>query len=130
MSYDHVDATRTTNLPVMDAADVMQAWPALLKEPAAQGKRKRTERDAFVDDVAERHDDILPPLDKGTRVDVFWTEERQWYTATVTSWCWEDGDDGHRQRATRMVYDAVEGWHAEPHWHCLDDVTWRIHGDE
>ena len=53
-----------------------------------------------------------------------------WYTATVTSWCWEDGDDGHKQRATRMVYDAVEGWHAEPHWHWLDDVTWRIHGDE
>lgn len=130
MSYDHVDATRTTNLPVMDAADVMQAWPALLKEPATQGKRKRTERDAFDEDVAERHDDVLPPLDKGTRVDIFWTEERQWYTATVTSWCWEDGDDGHKQRATRMVYDAVAGYHAEPHWHCLDDVTWRVHGNE
>ena len=68
---------------------------------------------------------MTPALARGTRVQIYWTDEQQWYDATIAKWQWEEGDDGQRQRATHVVYDAVGVWPETKLWHCLDDVTWR-----
>ena len=127
MSVDHVDATRTTNFPVMDVEDILRPWEEALREPTT-GKRKRSGEDAFDAAAATVAGAVAPALSRGTRIQVYWTEEQQWYTATATRWQWEEGDDGQRQRATHLVYDAVGAWPETKLWHCLDDVTWRTIG--
>ena len=43
----------------------------------------------------------------------------------------EEGDHGHRQRATRIVYDPVGAWAGctpkqLTYWHCLDDENYNV----
>ena len=76
---------------------------------------------------ANVEEDITPALADGTRIEVYWTEEDQWYVATATTWRWEKGDNGFKRRATHVVYDAVGHWRSTSYWHCLDGETWREH---
>ena len=70
------------------------------------------------------------PLRPGERLSVYWTEMKEWYSGTFKSSRVEDADDGGKQRACCIVYDAVgkEASLSEADrtfWHCLDDELWK-----
>ena len=129
MKVKRIDTARTTNLPVMDMADAIAMWGDQLK----------------VDHTAnlagwEQHEPAdrtppPPPLVSGDKVSVYWTELKQWYTGTFTSSRVEASDDGGKQRASRIMYDATGPWAqctaaALTYWHCLDDEQWHRAGEE
>ena len=71
-----------------------------------------------------------PPLKKGERLEVYWTEDRQWFPATFVSSLVEEADGGGKQRTSRVLYDAVGLWancnkKDLMYAHCLDDEIWR-----
>ena len=110
MTVRHIDATRTTNLPVMEAADALEGWHEQLDGPMERNEPAEPS----------------PPVQNGTRISVYWTEMEEWYHGAVTSSRIETGDDGQPQRATRIVYDATGPWKRQrAYWHCLDDETWN-----
>jgi hypothetical protein len=112
MKVRHIDATRTTNLPCMDAADALAGWQEQLDEPP--------ERE--IDATPTPPSNAVP---NGTRVTVYWTEMDAWYDGVITSSRLEAGDDGAPQRATRVLYDATGPWRKQlAYWHCLDVETW------
>jgi hypothetical protein len=55
--------------------------------------------------------------EKGDRIRVWWTEEGQWFTASVLS--------GRRQPLTRVQYDAVGEWQSHVETHDLATETWE-----
>ena len=123
MHVQHIDTARTTNLPVMDAADAIAMWGAQLNG------------DKPMDDVHHKpvaRARVPPsPLKAGDRVAVYWTEMQEWYTGTFTSSRIEDSDVGGKQRASRIVYDATGKWatcsaRQSTYWHCLDDEQWHF----
>ena len=111
MKVTHIDAARTTNLPCFDAADALSGWAGQLD-------------DAF--DTPEQPNTPTPPLAKGTRVSVFWTDMGEWYHGTVTSSRIDATEDGDRYRATRIQYDPVGKWRTDYYWHSLDDERYDI----
>ena len=126
MAVARIDTARTTSLPVMDFADAIADWGDDLK---------------VTDDgnIPAWHDEpvrapALPPaLKRGSRVDVFWSDMDEWFTATYKTNRVEDADGGGKQRASCLVYDAVGPWQSctqtqLTYWHCLDDELWR-HAD-
>ena len=117
MKVQCVDSTRTTNL--LDEDDLLGEWADALPE------RETAVAGAAFDKEAEAAPAADVRLNKGTRVEIYWTEMDNWYTATVTSSRKEVGDDGRLQVATRVVYDPVDRWGALAYWHCLDDERWR-----
>ena len=111
MKVNHIDAARTTNLPCMDAADALAGWD-----------------DALGDDFdSKAPEGPSPPLPKGTRISVFWTDMEEWYRGTVTSSRMDSTDDGTKYRATRIVYDSVGAWRTQrSYWHSLDDEHYEL----
>ena len=129
MSVQRIDTARTTSLPVMDAADAIAMWGDQLNV-----------RDV---DKLERWDDAQPQssaappapsvLQPGDRIEVYWTDLKEWFCGTFTSSRIEDADGGGKQRSSRIVYDATGPWaQCTPkdltYWHCLDDELWRSAG--
>eukprot|EP00966_Prymnesium_polylepis_P118754 2744993-Prymnesium_polylepis.2 len=86
MAVRHIDATRTTNLPCMEAGEALEGWHEQLERPMEP-------------DVPT---EPSPPFRNGTRISVYWTEMNEWYHGDVTSSRLETGDDGRPQRATRI----------------------------
>ena len=131
MSVQRIDTARTTSLPVMDAADAIAMWGDQLNV-----------RDV---DKLERWDDAQPQssaapptpsvLQPGDRIEVYWTDLKEWFCGTFTSSRIEDADGGGKQRSSRIVYDATGHWaQCTPkdltYWHCLDDELWRSAGQQ
>ena len=87
MAVRHVDTARTTNLPIMDEADVIAPWWAELGD--ATPARAPPQRDVDAFDVAAAaaaaQAAVSPALPKGLRISVFWTDMDEWYDATVLS---------------------------------------------
>ena len=129
MHVSHIDAARTTSLPPMDIADMMEEWQRELATTTPRATaRKRRRDDADADEFDTRAADVTTEpvvLKAGDRISVFWTEMDEWYAGSVTSSRTSTGDDGRPQRMTRVLYDAVEPWPPLPYWHCLDDETWK-----
>ena len=110
----------------MDAADAMALWgDELLAEKAGP---LDTWTDAAPTPTTAT---VAPsPLKRGDRVSVYWTDLKAWYTGTFTSSQVEQADGGGSQRASRIVYDAIDAWAGcttaqLTYWHCLDDEQWR-----
>ena len=130
MAVRRIDTARTTNMPVMDAADALAMW----------GDELRPDKTGTLDtwtDHATGPTTTTPvapsPLKRGDRVSVYWTDLEAWYTGTFTSSHVEQADGGGSQRASRIVYDAVDAWancttSQLTYWHCLDDELWN-HAD-
>ena len=122
MQVRRIDTARTTNLPVMDAADAIAMWGEQLD--AGKNVMCTGGKGTFKAQVPPS------PLRAGDRIAVYWTEMGEWYTGTFTSSRVEDSDIGGKQRASRVVYDAVGKWarckaKASTYWHCLDDEQWH-----
>ena len=116
MSVRHIDTARTTSLPIMDAADAFAAW----------GEQLTSDRTG---DTDPRVKVGRAPLNRGSRLSVYWTECKDWYAGTYTGSRVEDADGGGKQRACCVVYDAVGHWATRNEeqrtcWHCLDDEQW------
>ena len=113
----------------MDMADAIAMWGDQLKVDHT-ANLTGWEQDEPADSAPPP-----PPLVSGDKVSVYWTELKQWYTGTLTSSRVEASDDGGKQRASRIVYDATGPWAqcnaaALTYWHCLDDEQWHRAGEE
>ena len=124
MSVRRIDSTRTTNLPIMDAADAIATVHS-------GGKAKNEENQLTQWSQSPPTAQISPsPLKRGQRLSVYWTEMNEWYDGTFQCSQVEAADDGGRQRSSCVVYDAA-GDEASltrrklTYWHCLDDEQWR-----
>jgi hypothetical protein len=130
MAVQHLDAARTTNLPVMDLVDLVQPMQGMLETPTAT-RKQRAGTDAFDDAAAAATPaGVSPALAKGTRISIYWTEMDEWFACTILSTRMEKGDDGRPQRATHVQYDAQGAWATcgpknLQFWHCLDDERWQ-----
>ena len=117
MAIKHIDTARTTSLPIMDAADAFAAWGGQLSSEQAS-------------DADPPHAKVgRAPLNRGSRLSVYWTERKDWFAGTYVDSRVEDADGGGKQRACCVVYDAVGQWAARNEkqrafWHCLDDEQW------
>ena len=128
MTVRHIDATRTTNLPAMEQADVLRPWWEHLGGAEEQRGGRYPISDTFDAAATSAAASPSPPLSRGQRISVFWTEMDAWYDGTVTSSRVERADDGSSQRATHINYDPTGPWRTAQqlsHWHCLDDENWR-----
>ena len=126
MQFKTVDASRTTSLPVCDAGPVLGAWNNWLDKPVP--KTKRGQHDAF-DEAAQHHQDDSTVLAPKTRLRVFWTGLQKWYHATVISSRSASDENGATYRATKVLYDAADGWctkHELTYTHCLEDIDWAL----
>lgn len=127
MAVKRIDTARTTNLPIMDAADAFAGWSKEL------GLEKSQPLEGW-GDKRETAVACPPPLDKGARVEVYWTELQEWYSGTYRQCRKEAADDGGMQYASQIVYDAVGNWETcsakeLTYWHCLDDELWKMEGE-
>ena len=129
MHVRHIDTARTTSLPVMDLADAIALMEDSKFDQAAQPDLAPT---ALVGgwDGEPKHVAGPPPVAPGTRIEVYWTDHGEWFAGTYTSSKVEPADDGGRQRASRVVYDAAGAWAGcskaqLTYYHCLDDELWR-----
>ena len=117
MAVKHIDTARTTSLPIMDAADAFAAWGEQLSG-------------AHIGDADKPCTKVgRAPLNRGSRLSVYWTEHKEWFAGTYPHSRVENADDGGKQRACCVVYDAVGRWAARNEkqrtfWHCLDDEQW------
>jgi len=89
-----------------------------------------SDEDESDNDAAAAETAPLTRLEKGTRIEVYWTEMHEWYRGAVTTSRKEIGDDAQQQIATRVVYDPVGHWKSLAYWHCLDDEQWRHEQNE
>ena len=129
MQVTHIDATRTTNMPATEAADCIRAWWEELGDK--ENDAANANGDAFDARAAAAAETApLTRLEKGTRIEVYWTEMHEWYRGAVTTSRKEIGDDAQQQIATRVVYDPVGNWKSLAYWHCLDDEQWRHEQNE
>ena len=125
MSVRRIDTARTTNLPVMDAADAIAMWGDQLKVDGTDML------ETWSPDAAEQVPQAAPAILKaGEKISVYWTELGEWYSGTYTGSRVEPADGGGTQRASRVVYDAVGLWAScsakqLTYYHCLDDERWR-----
>ena len=136
MGVTHLDTARTTNLPAMDVADLigplqdaigMGAEAATPMTVRAGRKRVRDEFDERAE-AQPRAEEVLVPA--GTRVEVYWTDLRQWYAGVVTSNRREATGACTDHRIHRVVYDAVGLWanvreKQLTYWHCFDEENWQ-----
>ena len=126
LTVRRIDTARTTNLPIMDAAEAFAQWGVNLDAPS------RTPADLMT--IPDRSEPpVAPPpltLKRGERVEVFWTDMNQWFAGTFKTSRVEPADGGGTQRASCVVYDAAGVWaHSSvkqlTYWHCLDDEQWH-----
>ena len=93
-------------------------------------RNNQPEADPFDENTAPPNSAPSPPLGKGTKVSVYWTRWGamvQWDGDQLSRL--EVGDDGQKQRATHIQYDAVGSWRTTKqlsYWHCLDDEHWQL----
>ena len=126
MAVRRIDTARTTSLPTMDAADAILLWGEELRVGTGREDGLR----GWGSDQPDEQPVGPPPLKKGERLEVYWTEDREWFPATFISSAIEEADGGGRQRTSRILYDAVGLWgacHKKDliYAHCLDDEIWR-----
>ena len=129
MNVRRIDTARTTNLPIMEAADAIAVW----------GDQLRTEGTAMQDTWRAPSTPMTekpppPPIKPQQRISVYWTDQREWFTGTFLRSRIEPSDDGGYQRASCVVYDATGIWSQckekdLTYWHCLDDELWRHEDD-
>ena len=125
MSVRHINTARTTSLPVMDIADAVHQWRDEL------GMRGDLPSIASWRDEKSKKQHVPPPVLKpNDRIEVYWTDMREWFPGTFTSSRVEQGDDGNKQRSSRIVYDRDGVWSRctvaqSTYWHCLDDEQWH-----
>jgi membrane-bound inhibitor of C-type lysozyme len=124
MSVKRIDSTRTTNMPIMDAAD---AIATVHNGSKAKGEENQLTHWSQTPQATQ----VSPsPLKRGDRLSVYWTDMNEWYDGTFQCSQVEAADDGGRQRSSCVVYDA-KGDEASltrrklTYWHCLDDEQWR-----
>ena len=129
MTVRHIDATRTTNLPAMEQADVLRPWWEHLGGAEEQRGGRYPASDAFDAAAANAAASPSPRSAKDSAsASSAWTEMDAWYDGTVASSRLERADDGSSQRATHINYDPVGAWRTAKqlsYWHCLDDESWR-----
>ena len=119
-----LDTVRTTNLPVMEAADALLLWGDTFKLD------ERVRLEAWTEPTAATRGDVeAAPLKAGERLSVYWTDMQEWYPGTYKCSRVETGDDGARQRSSCILYDAVGAWAKcsktdLTYWHCLSDEIW------
>ena len=66
-----------------------------------------------------------PPLRKGDRLSVLWTDMDRWFDGAFQWSIVEPGDDGP-QRTSCILYDKCPGeWDAHYGYHCLDVEHWE-----
>ncbi|KAL1530150.1 hypothetical protein AB1Y20_001066 [Prymnesium parvum] len=109
MSVRHIDACRTTNLPIMDTHDVVSMWEDELARPDS----------CFDEPVVPDH------LAPGTRIRVYWTEEEEWFQGSVTSQR-RDTNTHPPALLTRVAYDASPSYPAQCMWHHLADERFEL----
>ena len=67
-----------------------------------------------------------PPLSKGQRIRVYWTEEDEWYDATHLSTRKAVDNDGEHMFESHIEYDPVGVWLKQTrYWHCLQNELWE-----
>ena len=129
MSFNTVDAARTTSLPLSDEGPVLASWDDILNKPI-KGRHKSTKsKGDLFDEMAEACQEDAVELPKGAKVRVYWTELKRWYKATVTSSKMVADENGQRYRATHVTYDAADGWRKKAdlsYTHCLEDIDWAM----
>ena len=122
MQVQRIDTARTTNLPVIDAADALSIYGDQLTDDGPRPNRWREPEATTAIEPA--------PLKRGERLSVYWTEMDEWYEGTCMTHRVEDADGGGKQRSTCILYDAVGAW-AQctktqlTYWHCLEDEQWE-----
>ena len=122
MRVQRIDTARTTNLPIMDAADAFGHYGDQLTDEGTKPERWR---------AADVTPTVGPaPLKRGERLSVYWTEMNEWYEGTYVTSRVEDADGGGKQRSSCILYDAVGAWaqctkSQLTYWHCLDDEQWE-----
>ena len=126
MAVKRIDTARTTNMPIMDAADAIAAWGSQLHEPVT-GRLELWNDDPV---AARAGGQVGPALKRHARISVYWTEMDQWFNGTCKCSRIEDADGGGKQRASCVVYDASGPWAGckasqLTYWHCLDDEQWQ-----
>ena len=121
MAVKHIDTARTTSLPIMEAAEAIEAW----------GNELGVRNDGALDrwDAKAPLDAGPPVVRNGDRISVYWTDLRAWFDGTCTSTRVADADGGGTQREYRIVYEPIGSWkHCTPkqltYYHCLDDEQW------
>ena len=127
MAVKHIDTARTTSMPIMDMADVIVAWGEQLHIEGTGDLETWDDKPPPTDAPAP------PPLNKGERLSVYWTDHKTWYACTYLSSTVEKADGGGKQRTSHVVYDAVGAWAGcskkeLTYWHCLDDELWTREG--
>ena len=133
-----ISAVQTTSIPVIDAAQCdLQGWQQ--SEPATPSKadatfEQRLLRASEAGDSSTRRSTPMrsaeakappPPLSRGDRVSVLWTDMDRWFDGTFQWSFVETGDDGEPQRTSCILYDAVDEWKAHSAYHCLEDEYWQ-----
>ena len=123
MAVKRIDTARTTSLPVLDMADALEHWASEVTDTTGASSK-------WSDNETGRTGATSPPLKRGERLAVYWTEMDQWFTGTFKTSRIEDADGGGTQRSSCVVYDAVGLWATCSHnqltyWHCLDDEQWK-----
>ena len=125
MAVRRIDTARTTSLPVMDLADAIAAFGSQLHVTGSKNLEQWGDAQPTATSKVPK-----APLRSGERVSIYWTEMKEWYSGTFKCSRIEDSDDGGKQRACCIVYDAV-GKEASlsdadrTFWHCLDDELWK-----
>ena len=98
---------------------VARAGQARREYPARPGEGRGAE--------AERRQATRPPLNKGDRISIYWTEMDTWFTATHVSTRKAQDDNGDTIYESHVLYDAVGTWRRRQdlsYWHCLADEQW------
>ena len=111
------DATRTANIPALDNAAAYAQF--------INGERDLPRRAHAVVAAAAggaQPAAVVPPaqLTAGDRVELMWGDT--YFAGTFTS---SRSDHEHGRRLHRIMYDAVQVWRAQAHWHDLSVETWR-----
>ena len=102
---------------------------ALLAPAKAKAKPRGNVPDAFDAEMEDAAPEPALALANGTKVRVYWTDLRKWYTATVVSSKAAKDERGQPYRLTKLKYDAADGWTTDKeltYSHCLDDETWSL----
>ena len=95
--------------PVSSAA-VTASAPATASAPRTEPKAAKPRKRGGAADSSRPS--------KGARVEIFWTDEKEWFAGTVGSTRRSDG-------ATRIAYDATPAWPPHVFFHVLADERWR-----
>ena len=105
---------------MLDTRDIMAPWEQLLSPANEKSFRA-------ADTATDKP--TAPNIRPQQRIAVYWTENDVWWNGTYTSSRCEQTDDGRTQWASRIVYDACDGWPkptvyyhnlAEEMWECID----------